>query len=196
LTGLTLWVERPEACPEPSVEATLRHHTVVQHAWRHAPACLPVRFGQWFRSASLLEERVEQKRGTLEPALAEVTRAGEHGLRVIDPREAAEVEPEDRHRPASGREYLEGVRRRVRRSEQRALLARSLAQALAAGLGSIIRAQRVDPLPPEHGLVSLAHLVGFERAREYERRIQAFQREHGELRFVSGGPWPPYSFVP
>jgi hypothetical protein len=197
MQDLTLWVERLETCPEPSVETTLRHHAVVKTAWRRAPACLPVRYGQWFATASLLEERIHERAPELESALARVWGADEHGLRVMDPAETREEEPGGPpHRPVSGREYLEIVQRRVHRRETREQRARSLAEALESALSGSIRAQRMDALGADQGLVSLAHLVGREHKEDYARRIAAFRREHAELRFVAGGPWPPYSFAP
>jgi hypothetical protein len=179
------------------VETTLRHHAVVKAAWKHTPACLPVRFGQWFATPALLEERVKQRKPELDAALARVSGAGEHGLRVIEPYDGEAHEPEPpAGPPGSGREYLEAVRRRVQREETRDARARSLAQALEAALAGSIRAQRMDSLTPDQGLVSLAHLVGRELEKEYGRRVAAFQRRRAELRFIRGGPWPPYSFAP
>jgi hypothetical protein len=197
LTGLMLWVERLESSPEPSVETTLRHHAVVKTAWRHAPACLPVRFGQWFATSALLEERIRERGPELELALARVAGAGEHGVRVVEPSDEGEDEPDARAAaPASGRAYLESVQRKVHREEAREERARTLAQAVEAAMAGSIRAQRMDLLSADQGLVSLAHLVGREREKEYGRRVTIFERSHGVLRFIRGGPWPPYSFAP
>jgi hypothetical protein len=195
--GLLLWVERLQACPDPSVEATLRHHAVVTSAWRSAPACLPVRFGQWFRDEAALEDRVEARRPELEAALRRVSEASEHSLRVLDPAEGQEETAEvPTPQPASGRRYLESVQHRVRRYEAREHKARALAEQVETHLKGVIRDQRVAPLPLGQGLVSLAHLVGKDHEEEYARRIDDFQNRHAELRFIRGGPWPPYSFAP
>jgi hypothetical protein len=198
LTGFTLWVERLGACPAASVEASLRHHAVVERAWTHAPACLPVRFGQWFRTLELLESSVDERRPDLAAALIRVAGAGEHGLRIVDPEEspaAPETGPRPA-RPATGRAYLEAARERVHRREGRAARTRTLAESLERALGDAIRAQRVDPLAEDQGLVSVAHLVARDRTEAYADRIAAFEKEHEQLRFVGTGPWPPYSFAP
>jgi hypothetical protein len=199
LTGFTLWVERLGACPVASVEATLRHHAVVERAWTRAPACLPVRFGQWFRTLEQLESSVDERRTELEAALAWVAGAGEHGLRIVDPEEPTPRETASRPaapRAASGRAYLEAARDRVHRREGRELRARSLAESLEAALGDSIRAQRADPLAEGQGLVTVAHLVARERAEQYAARVTAFEKEQYRLRFIGTGPWPPYSFTP
>jgi hypothetical protein len=199
LTGLTLWVERLGACPAASVEATLRHHAVVESAWTQAPACLPVRFGQWFQTEELLERSVAERSSELKAALERVAGAGEHGLRITDPAEPTERAADSEAggpRPGSGRAYLEAARERVHRREGRAVRARALGAALERALGDSIRAQRVDPLADGQGLVSIAHLVGRERSAEYAAKVTLFEKEHVELSMVRTGPWPPYSFAP
>jgi hypothetical protein len=48
---------------------------------------------------------------------------------------------------------------------------------------------------PEGSLVvRAAHLVVRERVEEYRERLRAAGDERRELRLLTSGPWPPYSF--
>lgn len=194
VAGLSLWVHASGRAPEVGPEAIRSHHEVVSQAWRSAPACLPVRFGQWFPDRSTLEGKVEGRREELEDALARVAGAGEHGVRVVERR--ATEEGSRVGRASSGRAYLEALRERVRREEARARRAHALGAEVEEALGDVLRARRIDLLPAGQGLASLSHLVPAGRETEYRRRLSALGEGHGELRFLTGGPWPPYSFAP
>lgn len=184
-----------ESAPRPTVEAIRRHDAVVRAAWTSAPACLPLRFGQWVESRDTLEARLTEQRAELERGLARVAGAGEHGVRVVDPAETAKTEPQA-PRPTSGKAYLERLQDKAHRQEERERRADAIGRELKAALAEVIRAQRLDPLPSGQGLVSVSHLVPREHEPEYTRRLRDFREEHAELGFVLTGPWPPYSFGP
>jgi hypothetical protein len=99
-------------------------------------------------------------------------------------------------RPATGRAYLEWLQARARREDERHRRARALAGELAASLEGIIRAERVDALPQDEGLVTVAHLVSRTREAEYAAAVERFRVSHPDLHVVLTGPWPPYSFAP
>jgi hypothetical protein len=196
VAGLAVWAEELDGAPEVSVEAIRRHHDVVRAAWALAPACLPVRFGQWLADAGALQETVEEQRAELERALARVTGAGEHGVRISEPGIIPGPSPKHEPQPTSGREYMERLREKVRAQDEHETHGRTVASELEASLEGTIRAQRVDRLTPEQGLVSVSHLVSREREREYAAGISRFQGSHPELEILCTGPWPPYSFAP
>jgi hypothetical protein len=197
--GLSVWADVLDGAPEISAESVRRHHAVVTAAWTFAPACLPARFGQWLADPQALQETVEDQRAELERALARVEGAGEHGVRISEPGirgGASRAAREDLPQPTSGREYLERLREKVRAQDEHEQRGRAIANELEASLEGAIRAQRVDPLAPERGLVSVSHLVSREHEREYSERIERFRERHPELGIFCTGPWPPYSFAP
>jgi len=194
--GLTVWAEAAEAAPRASADAIRRHDAIVRAAWKLAPACLPVRFGQWLPGLEPLEARLEEQRAELERALARVEGADEYGVRISDPLTSTKpAQPED-PRPTTGRAYLEWVREKVRAQDEHDQLGDDLSRELEAWLAGSIRAQRSDRLSPGHGLVSLSHLVERERSGEYQAKLEQFRAAHPLVDMRTTGPWPPYSFTP
>ena len=188
----TLWVGRQDAAPEVSLEAIRSHHEVIRAVWSRSSACLPLRFGQWFRAPGQLEELLEARRTALGDALALVAGAAEYGVRVVSAETRAVHAPET---PSmSGRAYLEQVRDRLRREEERERRGRALGEEVQAALSGAVRAQRVHALPEQQGIVSLSHLVPSEHEGDYVRRIVAFGEARPHLTLFTSGPWPPYSF--
>jgi hypothetical protein len=195
LPWLTVWLEETDDVPRADLETIRRHDAVVRAAWAATPACLPVRFGQWFAEAGALEKTLTERRMELERALTTVADAGEHGIRITETDPTTEAEAE-RARPSTGRAYLEWLQARMRRDDARARRVAALGEELEASLGPAIRAQRLDVLPAGQGLASVAHLVPIERAEAYAEGIRAFGARHPELGLLETGPWPPYSFAP
>jgi hypothetical protein len=154
-----------------------------------------MRFGQWLPELAALEERLGGQRAELERALARVKGAGEHGVRISETRAAAKV-PAQNQGPTTGRAYLEQLQARARAQEEHERRGGEVAAQLAAELDGIIRAQRVDPLPPDRGLVSVSHLVPRTSEAEYAAGLDRFRGKHAELDLLGTGPWPPYSFGP
>ena len=196
MPGLTVWAEALDGAPSIDMEAVRRHDAVVREAWTRAPACLPVRFGQWLPGLPELEDSLAERRDALEQALARVAGAGEHGLRIAERERPTKPEEDEAPRPSSGRAYLERVREKVQAQDEHERRGAAVARALEALLEGAIRAQRVDPLPADRGLVSVSHLVSRERETEYARRVASFREAHPELDLLTTGPWPPYSFAP
>lgn len=200
LPWIDVWFEEMDSVPRTDFEAIRRHDAVVRSAWSTAPACLPVRFGQWLPDRGTLEERLEARRAELERALARVTGAGEHGIRISEKAGsiatgAGDAPGTEAHGPA-GRAYLERVRARLHAQEAHEHAAAAVGAELEEALGDAIREQRVEPLPPEKGLASVAHLVARERENRYRERVREFAMRRPELELVETGAWPPYSFSP
>jgi hypothetical protein len=195
VAGLTVWAEIASAAPRVSPEAIRGHDRVVRAVWAQATACLPVRFGQWVADARTLEARLEERRAELERGLTRVAGAGEHGVRISETRAESGGQPLV-ERPNTGRAYLEWLQARDRSEEERARRGRALAGVLAASLEGLIRAERVDPLPADQGLVSVSHLVKRAREAEYGVGVERFRASRPDLSVLRTGPWPPYSFGP
>ena len=196
VAGLTVWAEASAQAPPVTVETIRAHDAVVKAVWARTPACVPVRFGQWVASSTSLEQGLGEQRAELERALARVSGAGEHGVRISEARTAQDSATTDDPRPNTGRAYLEWLRAKARRLEEHERRGRELGATLAASLEGLIRAQRVDPLPPDEGLVTVAHLVSRAREAEYAVAVQRFRDARPELHVLLTGPWPPYSFGP
>ena len=145
--------------------------------------------------ARTLEARLEERRAELERGLARVAGAGEHGVRISETRAESGGQPPG-ERPNTGRAYLEWLQARARSEEERARRGRALAGVLAASLEGLIRAERVDPLPEDQGLVSVSHLVARAHEAEYGVGVERFRASRPDLNVLRTGPWPPYSFGP
>lgn len=191
---IAVWVSPAPAPPRASLEAVQRHHAVVEAAMR-AVTPVPLRFGQWLDGEAAVRERAAAHAGDWRRLLDEVSGTAEYGIHVIDPRlsEAArDVRPPV---GGSGRAYLEalaaGGAERTRRTEEGTRVARQLESAVR---GHVVR-MRVDPLDTPHGLVSIAFLVPVADADAYLEGLAQAVASHSELRFLTSGPWPPYSFA-
>ena len=65
---------------------------------------------------------------------------------------------------------------------------------LAAGVGDLVKESDVRLQPSEGLAVRAAHLVERGRVAEYRARLAALRAGRPDLRFLTSGPWPPYSF--
>jgi hypothetical protein len=65
---------------------------------------------------------------------------------------------------------------------------------LASGVGELARETAERLSPPEAIFVRAAHLVERARVEEYRARLRALAAERRDLRLLTSGPWPPYSF--
>lgn len=190
---IVLWASRLEARPSPSLDRIRRHNEVVEAAMGEAGSPVPIRFGEWFPTREELLQEVGEREEAYARSLEAVRGAVELGVRITDPARRPEAAPDLNAR--TGREYMEGLARthaEARAGEERG---RRLGEALASHLGPLARRQRVEHLPAEEGLVSVAHLVDREDVERYRRAVAEFADGCGELRFRVSGPWPPYSFV-
>lgn len=192
-SGLTLWTSPLPRRPAATIEAIQQHNAVVEAAMAAGVTPVPLRFGQYVRRPELAA-RVAEHRDRWRSALAGFAGCAEYGVRVIEPERAAPAR-DVRRRPESGRAYLEALARSAGLDRERQARAEALAAELRARLGDVIAHDRVEPLPSAHGLASIAHLVHRDRVDEYTTLIDAARAELSELRFLTSGPWPPYSFA-
>lgn len=192
VAALACWVSVLDAPPHASVEAVRAHNGVVAAALCQATP-LPVRFGQWLESREALTERIADRAAQYHAALERVAGAVEYGLRVVDPAARAPVPgPEARE---SGTSYLRALAERETRERAALARGRELADGIAALLGSLVRQQRVEPPGPGRGLLGMAHLVAVRDRDAYRAGVEEARRRWPSLRFLTSGPWPPYSFA-
>jgi hypothetical protein len=189
---LVLWTSALPRPPVASIEAIQRHNHVIETAMDAAVTPVPLRFGQYVSPAELAA-RVADRRSVWSAALAEFAGCAEYGVRVLEP-DRAPAARDVRTAPVSGRAYLESLARAAGLDQERRARAESLAATLRARLGDCIVRDRVDPLPSSHGLASIAHLVRSGSVDAYRHGIDAARAAMPALRFLTSGPWPPYSF--
>lgn len=179
---------------------------------------LPFRFGTLVAEARLLDY-IESHEAALREALARVRGAVEMSVKIIWDLEAVKHEavgPEPEASKSEAEEAAEGAEAtseatsEVEGSGTAFLLAkrremlggealRERAEALAGWFGGrlsdLAREARVVVNPKGALVVRAAHLVGRGQVEEYRARVHLLGEERaGSLRFLTSGPWPPYSF--
>lgn len=189
-----LWVSQVEAAPRPSPDRVRSHHAVVRAAMDGGTTPLPMRFGQWFPGREVLARRLEERGRDYGARLRDLEDAVELGVRFLDPAGVPVVHGTEAG-ARTGREYLEALAGQHQRRTEDEERGRRLARELGEALGDLVRRERIEPLEPGEGLVSVAHLVGRSDMDAHRRGIDAFRRAHGGLQLRESGPWPPYSFV-
>lgn len=65
---------------------------------------------------------------------------------------------------------------------------------LADGLNGLARETAERLSPSEAIIVRASHLVERGRVTEYRARLRALAAGRPDLRLLTSGPWPPYSF--
>lgn len=192
-----LWLSRIASAPAFSLEHVRRHNAVVMAALEAGVTPLPMRFGQWFPTRERLDARLRARGAAYEERLGELTGSAEYGIRVAHRKSPP---PPGSDGPATtGRQHMEALARRSREQREVARRGERLATELRERVGGLVKRERVLPLEPRQGLVSVAHLVDRHRAGAYRQELEAFRSEtverDGTLHCLLTGPWPPYSFV-
>lgn len=161
---------------------------------------LPFRFGTLVTEERLLDF-IGSREAALREALGRVRGAVEMSVKIIWDleevrREAAGPEPSgDASAEGSGTAFLLAKRREILGGEAVRARADSLAEWFGSRLSDLARDARVTVNPSGALVVRAAHLVGRGGVEEYRARVQRLGEERaGSLRFLTSGPWPPYSF--
>jgi hypothetical protein len=188
-------------------EENLLAHNRVNAAALAVSTPLPCRFGT--RAAhERLEEYVSNNEAALAAALARVRGCVEMSAKVMAKGEAqgaevsaeagvAEVFTHDALKePTTGRgtAFLLKKRREMLGEEGARRRAEGVAAWLASGVGELARETAERLSPSEAIFVRAAHLVERARAEEYRARLRALAAARKDLRLLTSGPWPPYSF--
>jgi hypothetical protein len=192
-------------------EENLLAHNRVNAAALAVSTPLPFRFGT--RAApERLAEYAASNEAALADALARVRGHVEMSVKLMGKaegeekaegrRQKAKVEGED------GAEALDGAaeavgrgtafllkkRREVLGEEAARVRADELAAWLASGVAGLARESAVRVSPSETIVVRAAHLVERGRVAEYRARLRELGARRTDLRLLTSGPWPPYSF--
>jgi hypothetical protein len=194
LAGLTLWVRPAPHPPTASLEEIRAHHRIVADAWERRPAVLPVRFGQWFATIDELTAALAPQAERLARALERTAGSGEFSVRIMDA--APGIAPAEPPRGGtSGTEYLRAAAARERARSEATERGTRVAGEMASALGALVADARVDALPEPPGLAVATHLVRRRDEEDYRAAAERFATAHDMLRFVTTGPWPPWSFT-
>jgi len=174
----------------------LVHNEVVEAALRTGRTPLPARYGSRFDDDAACAADLRRRAAALGDILDRLTGGVEMTVlivpcdAVLEPTTAV---PRPRpHEAAAGRRYLESVRERAVRVENRRRAAELEARRITSVLGAIVRdeSERLSAA----GVMSVAHLISREDVETYRRTIAKLRPTDG-YRLVVAEPRAPYSFA-
>jgi hypothetical protein len=182
-------------------EENLLAHNRVNAAALAVSTPLPCRFGT--RAAhERLAEYVSNNEAALAAALARVRGCVEMSVKLMEKSgvrsQKSEVENEvgvaNPGAAGAGTAFLLKKRREMLGEEGAQRRAEEVAAWLASGVGELARETAERLSPSEAIFVRAAHLVERARVEEYRARLRALAAARQDLRLLTSGPWPPYSF--
>ncbi|HEX8501303.1 MAG TPA: GvpL/GvpF family gas vesicle protein [Pyrinomonadaceae bacterium] len=194
--------------PVAVTEENLSAHNRVNAAALAVSTPLPFRFGT-LAAPERLAEYAASNEAALSAALARVRGHVEMSLKLMGQaegkRQEAKVGGEDGGRDEAagpgegaavgrGTAFLLKKRREALGEEDARRRAEGLAGWLAAGVAGLARESAVRVSPAEAIAVRAAHLVERGRVAEYRERVRGLAAARPDLRLLTSGPWPPYSF--
>jgi hypothetical protein len=176
-------------------ENVFAHERVIRRVLREVTP-LPFRFGTLVTEERLLAY-VEENRAGLMKSLERVRSSVEMSVKIIV--EAAETEEVVAGGAAEkdegkGTAYLSALRREIHGEARLKERAEELAAWLKERVGDSASEHDLSLSPFESLAVRAAFLVRREHLANYRRRVDEARHERSRLRFLTSGPWPPYSF--
>ena len=181
-------------------EENLLAHNRVNAAALAVTTPLPCRFGTRAAPARFAEY-VSANASALASALARVRGCVEMSVKLMDKapgsaqKRTVESEAEGLVSAAgAGTAFLLKKRREILGEEGARRRAEEAAAWLASGVGALAREADARVSPPEAIFVRAAHLVEREQVADYRAQLRALAAERRDLRLLTSGPWPPYSF--
>jgi gas vesicle protein GvpL/GvpF len=183
-------------------ENVLAHDRVIRSALA-AGATLPFRFGMVV-SRSQLDSFIAARRASLLSQLERVRGSVEMSVKIIwdaqtvkrAAREMADdIKGAGRASAAGpGADFLLAKRREILGDNALKREAERIAAWLGETLGGSVRETILRMLPSETMALTASHLVEQVRMDEYRQRLSQAISERDDLRFLTSGAWPPYSF--
>jgi hypothetical protein len=188
--------EQPAAVTDENVLA----HSHVNAAALARSTPLPFRFGT--RAApERLAAYVSANEASLVAALARVRGCVEMSVKLLEKAQGeSESEVGTRNSEVKtveggrGTAFLLAKRREILGGEAARRRAEELAAWLAAGVSGLARETAARVRPAGAIALSAAHLVERARVAEYRARLRSLGAGRRDLRLLTSGPWPPYSF--
>jgi hypothetical protein len=154
---------------------------------------LPFRFGTLVTEDQLRSYLKTQREALLENLLR-VRGCVEMNVKIISDRDPVE-EVEEQLAEKPGTSFLLQKQREITGSEARAAEAKTVADWLEGLMGEGVRGTQIKTNITNQLLLAAAHLVERQSILEYRERLKAARAERPELKFLTSGPWPPYSFA-
>ena len=146
---------------------------------------LPFRFGTLVTEEQL-RNYVTARREALLANLARVRGCVEMSVKII--LELKDQQPGQTAVEKPGTAFLLEKRREILGSEE-------IASWLSERLGDSVRGTRINTIVADKLLLSAAHLVERESVAQYRQLLKQARAERPELKILTSGPWPPYSFA-
>lgn len=175
-------------------EQVFAHERVIQRVLREVTP-LPFRFGTLV-TEDALQSYVEENRQALMKSLERVRGSVEMSVKIIWDAEAMKAAGGEVEKVAgAGTAYLAARRREILGDAHLTERAEELAAWLARQVGDAAIERHFIVRPFESLVVRAAFLVRRERVAEHRRKVESARRERSHLRFLTSGPWPPYSFT-
>ncbi|HEV3470482.1 MAG TPA: GvpL/GvpF family gas vesicle protein [Pyrinomonadaceae bacterium] len=200
--GLAAVVSPFEEEPVPVTREHALAHNRVNAVVLARTTPLPFRFGT-LADGERLASYLESREAALRAALAAVRGCVEMSVKLMwdaavarrGAGAAAGGEQGGAPAPAGGgTAFLLAKRRELLGDEDLRRRADELAAWLELRTSDLARASDVRVRPSASLVVRAAHLVARARVGEYRDRLRALRAERPDLRFLTSGPWPPYSF--
>jgi len=194
--GLAAVVSRFDEAPAPVTREHLLAHNRVNAQVLASVTPLPFRFGTLTdepRLTAYLRERAPDLRALL----ARVRGGVEMSVKLMwqaSAGAASEAPAQSGGGAATGTAFLLAKRRALLGEEEARRRAGELAAWLDARTSDLARDSETRLHPAETIVVRAAHLVARESVADYRERLRALRAERPDLRFLTSGPWPPYSF--
>lgn len=185
-------------------ENVFAHERVIQRVLGHVTP-LPFRFGTLVTSKGL-EEYVRGNRAQLIKSLEHVRDSLEMSVKIIWDAQSMRGEVGRRAEAARGRKvdespaygkgaaYLAARRREILGDDLLKERAEEIAAWLGQRIGEAAHDRNLEKRPSASLVVRAAFLVRRARLKGYQKRVDEARAERAHLRFLTSGPWPPYSF--
>ena len=192
--GLGAWVSESPARPEPSLARIREHNGVIEAAVSETVTPVPLRFGQWLPSEEAFRNHVTERAEKYRVDLQRFAGSLEFGIRALDPRDhAARNLP--RPQGVTGRQYMAALRELYQARESVEPVYAELRRRIHEHFGPFVRAEHFENAAALQSGVAVVHLVERSQFDAYHAAVRELRREFEELRFLSSGPWPPYTFA-
>ena len=154
---------------------------------------LPFRFGALVTEEQL-RNYIAARGEALAANLALVSGCVEMNVKIIS--DLQDRQPADQDlQEKPGTAFLTEKRRELLGSEARAEEARSIAGWLERQLGAAVRQTRIKTNVTNRLILAAAHLVERAAIQQYRNKVQEARAQRSDLKFLTSGPWPPYSFA-
>ena len=190
-----------------TMDAVLHHERIVEAVREQGPA-LPVRFGTVFQSESTLTSALAERYAPLVADLDRLgdkselsltalwnARGGMRDERSGESRATSTSSNSPLSARAEGASYLRARAAELQRDEALEQEARTLAAKIDEVLGRLAIERRVSLVPTPRIAIRTSYLIAPGGAAAFRAAFDVVRREHGELRMLLTGPWPPYRFA-